>query len=129
MQFSARAFVLLVLQQLVVIAANFGTLVPIRGTAGDIALDERRNRLYVTNLAAYRVEVLNLADRSFAAAMPVAKPPSAVALSPDGRYLVVGHFDNFPGSTQTGGYTIFDLDGGERKDVVKIGRTSCRERG
>jgi len=61
---------------------------------------------------------LNLADRSFAEALPVAKPPSAVSLSPDGRYLVVGHFDNFPSSTQKGGYTVFDLDGGVRQDVV-----------
>lgn len=122
MQFTAskvrRAVLLLAFLQFVSLAANFGTLVPIRGTAGDIALDERRNRLYITNLAAYRVEVLNLADRTLAPALTVAKPPSAVALSPDARYLVVGHFDNFPGSTQGGGYTVFDLDGGARQDVV-----------
>jgi len=63
MQLSAsnfrRAVLLLAMHQFATIAAKFGTLVPIRGTAGDIALDERRNRLYVANLAAFRVDVLN----------------------------------------------------------------------
>ena len=46
-------------------AATFGTLIPVRGTTGDIALDERRNRLYISNLAAYRaiaIQFLNTAS-------------------------------------------------------------------
>ncbi|MBI2689862.1 MAG: hypothetical protein HYX27_26445 [Acidobacteria bacterium] len=79
-------------------------------------MDERRNRLYVTNLAAYRVEVINTQNRSLESPILTAKPPSAVGLSPDNRFLVTGQYD-FQGSA-SGGYTISDLDGGVRRDVI-----------
>ena len=36
-------------------AATFGTVVPIRGIPADIALDERRNALYIASLAGNRI--------------------------------------------------------------------------
>jgi len=105
-------------QSLCCIAATFGTLIPVRGTTGDIALDERRNRLYISNLAAYRIDVLNTQDRSFAAGIQLSRPPSALALSPDNRFLVVGHYDNFPEASTKGGVTILDLDAGLRQEFT-----------
>lgn len=99
-------------------AATFGTEVPVRGTVSDIALDEVRRVLYIADLSAWRIDVMNIADRSFATPMLVFKPPSAVALSPDSRFLVVGHYDNFPESSAKGGYTIFDLYAGVKQEVA-----------
>ncbi len=96
-------------------SATFGTVVPVRGTVADIALDERRGRLYAANFSAYQVEVMDTAKRALVASMPVSRPPSALAMSPDNRYLVVGEFAG-PFET-TGGYTVFDLDAGSRQDV------------
>src|SRR5262245_11080648 len=76
-------------------AATFGTVVPVRGTVSDIALDERRGRLYIANLSANRVEVMNTSDRTLGTPLDVSKPPSSVALSADNRYLVVGIDNNF----------------------------------
>ena len=76
-------------------AATFGNSVPIRGTVSDLALDEGRGRLYVANLSAGRIEVLDTASHSLQNPLIVTLPPSAVSLSPGGHYLVVGEYDNF----------------------------------
>src|SRR5437762_2453282 len=60
-------------------AATFGTVVPVRGTVSDIALDERRGRLYIANLSANRIEVMNTSDRTLGTPLDVSKPPSSVA--------------------------------------------------
>ena len=99
-------------------AATFGTVVPVRGTVSDIALDERRGKLYIANFAAGVVEVMNTADRTLASPILVSFPPSALALSPDGRYLVVGYFNNFPTATNKGGFLVIDLDGGVRQESL-----------
>lgn len=107
------------LQVLVASAATFGTLVPIRGTVGDLALDERRGRLYVASLASYRIESISTQDRTLGPAFQLAKPPSSVALSPDSRFLVAGLYDAVPGTTAPGGVTIIDLDADNRRtDIV-----------
>jgi uncharacterized protein (TIGR03437 family) len=91
-------------------AASFGTVVPVRGAVSDIALDERRQRLYIANFAANRIEVMRTTDRSLLAPLSVSGPPSSLAVSPDGRYLVVGIDNNFAEAPNKGGYWIFDLD-------------------
>jgi uncharacterized protein (TIGR03437 family) len=101
------------------VAATFGTAVPVRGTVSDIALDESRGRLYVTNFTAGRIEVMNTSNYSFGTPMTVAGPPSSVALSPDNRYLVVGEYCNlYASSSPVGGYAIFDLQAGTKREVV-----------
>jgi uncharacterized protein (TIGR03437 family) len=99
-------------------AATFGTVVPVRGTVSDIALDESRNRLYIADFSGYRIDVLNTSDLTLGTPLSVFKPPSAIALSPDNRYLVVGHFDNFTTSSTTGGFTIFDLQANTKQQVA-----------
>jgi DNA-binding beta-propeller fold protein YncE len=76
-------------------AATFGTVVPIGGQASDVALDEARGVLYIANFTANRVEVLSLTDLKVHTSMNVAAQPGALALSPDGQFLVVAHFGNF----------------------------------
>lgn len=124
MSFSAsrqrRFSLFLLLQVLVASAATFGTLVPIRGTAGDLALDERRGRLYVASLASYRIESISTQDRTLGQAFQLAKPPSALALSPDNRFLVAGLYDNFTGSTAPGGLSIFDMDADNRRTDIAL---------
>ena len=99
-------------------AANFGTAVPVRGSVSDLALDEGRGRLYIANFSAGRIEVMDTSNRSMQNPMLVSLPPSAVALSPGGHYLVVGEYDNFDTSSSKGGLTIFNLDEGTKRDVV-----------
>src|SRR5207302_6409764 len=72
----------------------FGTVVPIGGHASDIALDEGRGVLYIANYAANRIEVMNTSDRSIGTSINVPLPGS-LAMSRDGKYLVVGTYANF----------------------------------
>ena len=88
-------------------AATFGTVVPIRGHVSDIALDQGRGVLYAANFTANRIEVVSTADLSLQAPILVANQPSTLALSPDGRYLVVGHYAN--PTPPTTALTIIDL--------------------
>jgi len=106
-------------------AASFGTVVPVHGTVSDIALDERRNVVWAANLSAYRVEQIDIASKSLLAPLTVPMPPSAVALSPDHRFLLVGEYQKpdpaelstDPFAKGTGGYTLFDLDAHLRYNV------------
>ena len=100
-------------------AGTFGTVVPIGGHASDLALDEGRNRLYIANFTANRIEVLNRADRTLDTPIRVAPQPSTLALSADRRYLVVGHYSQWPDDpTLKPSLTILDLLGGTRRSVA-----------
>src|SRR6202163_2707273 len=74
--------------------ATFGKVVSIGGHASDLALDEPRGVLYIANFTANRVEVMSLGSNAIQTSINVASQPSALALSPDDRYLVVAHFGN-----------------------------------
>ena len=92
------------------LAGTFGTVAPIGGHGADLALDERRGVVYVSNLTANRIEVVSIADKSLRPALNVPWQPASIALSPDGRYLVVTHFWNFQPSSPAP-VTVLDLDG------------------
>ncbi len=90
--------------------APFGRVVPIGGHAADLALDERRGVLYVANFGANRIEVISLATLAVQSSMNVAPQPASLALSPDGRYLLVAHFGNFAApDSRTNALTLIDL--------------------
>ena len=82
------------------LAANFGTVVPIAGHSSDIALDESRGLLYIANFTANRIEVMSTSDGSIRSSMNVAAQPGAISLSPDNQFLIVAHFGNYD-ATQT----------------------------
>lgn len=96
--------------------ATLGTAVAIGGHAADIALDEARGVLYIANFTANRVDVMSLADLTIKTSMSVAPQPASLALSPDGRYLVVAHYGNFePPNTANNALTVIDLETGGRQ--------------
>jgi uncharacterized protein (TIGR03437 family) len=85
-------------------AATFGTVIPVRGHVADIAIDTQRNRLYAANFTANHVEVLSLDNQTLLTPINIPGHPTAVAVSPDQRYLVVGQYYVAPASV-----TIQDL--------------------
>jgi uncharacterized protein (TIGR03437 family) len=76
------------------LAANFGTVVPIGGHAADIALDESRGLLYIANFTAGRIDVMSTSDNTIHTSMNVGATPGGIAISPDARYLVVTNYGN-----------------------------------
>jgi uncharacterized protein (TIGR03437 family) len=96
----------------------FGTVVPIGGHASDIALDEGRGVLYIANYSANRVEVMNTSDRSIGTSINVPFPGS-LALSRDGKYLVVTTYSNLqPAVGQSSNIvTIIALESNTRRTV------------
>jgi DNA-binding beta-propeller fold protein YncE len=104
-------------------ASTFGTVVRIRGHVSDIALDEGRGVVYAANFTANRVEVISTANLSLRSPIQLQSSPlnfsplgfSTLALSPDGRYLVVGQY-TFP-LPPPFPLTIIDLVGNTRQTV------------
>ena len=90
--------------------ATFGKLVSVRGELQDLAFDERRQRIYAANFTANRVEVIAVPQGEIVSSFLVSGPPSAVAVSPNSRYLVIG--------LHSGGVTVIDLDGGTRRTLT-----------
>lgn len=91
-------------------AATVGTVVAVGGQAADLALDESRKVLYIANFTANRIEVMSLADNRIQTSINVAPNPSGLALSTDGRFLVVTHFGNFQApASSVNSITVIDL--------------------
>jgi uncharacterized protein (TIGR03437 family) len=89
-------------------AAPFGTVVQVHGSVADIA----------ANFSAYRVEVITPGNATLVTSIPTTAPPSAVAVSPDAHYLVIGLYQS-PATAvlggflpNTGGLEIIDLTTG-----------------
>ncbi len=101
--------------------ATFGKVVPIGGHASDIALDERRGVLYIANFTANRIEVMSLDSHAIRRAINVAPQPGSVALSPDARYLLIGHFAPWePPTASNNALTLIDLDT-DRRQTFSVG--------
>ena len=97
-------------------AATFGKVVPIGGHASDIVLDEPRGVLYVANYTANRIEVVSLSDYVVHRSINVAPQPGSMALSPDGRFLVIAHFGPFtPPNTPANALTVINLADNTRR--------------
>src|SRR4030088_2980053 len=75
-------------------AGTFGKVVAIGGNASDLALDEARGVLYIANFTANRIEVMNTSDLTISRSINVNPQPGSMALSPNGKYLVIGHYNN-----------------------------------
>ena len=97
-------------------AATFGTVVPIGGHSSDIALDESRGLLYISNFTANRVEVMSLSDQTIHSSMNVAAQPAALAMSPDSKYLLVAHYGNItPADPSKNAVTLINLNDNTRQ--------------
>jgi uncharacterized protein (TIGR03437 family) len=92
-------------------AGAFGRVVSIGGHAADLALDEARGVLYVANFTANRIEVMSPDDGAIQTSINVNPQPGALAISPDGRWLLVAHYGNFaPPNTASNALTLINLD-------------------
>src|SRR5690348_2210711 len=80
-------------------AATFGRVVPITGQAADLALDEGRGLLYIANYTSARIDVMSLADNTVSRAINVAPYPNGLAMSMNGRYLLVTHYASSNGAS------------------------------
>jgi uncharacterized protein (TIGR03437 family) len=97
-------------------AGTLGRVVPIGGQGADLALDEARGVLYVANFTANRIEVMSLATQRIQTSINVSSQPSSLALSPDGKYLVIAHYGNFaPPASSGNALTVLELDSGNRQ--------------
>ncbi len=89
---------------------TFGTVVPIGGQAADLALDPVRNVLYIANFTGNQIEVMQLGTNTLQSSIPVAGPPSSLAVSPDGHFLLATNYGNFATpQSPSNALTIVDL--------------------
>jgi uncharacterized protein (TIGR03437 family) len=100
-------------------SATFGTVVPIGGHIADLVLDEGRGVLYASNFTANRVEVISTTDSTRGRPIYLAAQPGPLALSPDHRYLVVGHYATWdPPATIEPSITIVDLNSSTKRNLA-----------
>ncbi len=94
---------------------SLGKVVALGGHSSDVVLDEPRGVVYVANFTANRVDIVNVASGQVDGSINVPSQPSALAISPEGRYLVIAHFGNFaaPG-TPRNALTVLDLNSRDR---------------
>jgi uncharacterized protein (TIGR03437 family) len=100
--------------------ATFGKVVPIGGHIADLAYDARRDRVYMANFGASRIDVLAASTHRLLGPIYVPPAPGTLALSPEGRFLVVGHF--LEGTSPQPppdpvAVTILDLDAELRRSI------------
>lgn len=104
------------------VAAPFGRVVSIGGQASDLALDEARQLLYVANLGANRIDVISIASQAVTTSFNVMAQPSSVALSPDGRWLLVTHYGQVAAPAPSrNGLTVIDLRTNARQTIALSG--------
>ncbi len=102
-----------------VMAAPFGRVIQIGGQASDLALDEPRGVLYIANFTANRIEVMSLADGTIQTSINVSAQPGSLALSPDGRWLLIAHYGATPtGTAPRNSLTLIDLNTNSRQNFV-----------
>src|SRR5712692_3759489 len=86
--FLARFIIFLSLLGVTGYGATFGTVTPALGAA-DMVLDQARGRLYLINSNLNRVQVYDIAQRTFLPSISTGTQPLAGAMSPDGKFLYV----------------------------------------
>ncbi|MEO5925598.1 MAG: cytochrome D1 domain-containing protein [Bryobacteraceae bacterium] len=103
------------------LAGTFGKVVPIGGAAADVALDEARGKLYVANFTGRRIDVMSLATNTITTSISVAAQPSSLAVSPDGRWLLIAHYgNNTAPASPTNNITVIDLRNNNSKQTFAL---------
>src|SRR5512139_4164265 len=98
---------------------TFGRVVALGGHGSDLALDEGRGVVYVADFTGSQIDVISTAELSRRSSMAVAAQPNSLALSHDGRYLLVTHHASFlPPNTAFLGMTLIQLDSGARQTFI-----------
>jgi uncharacterized protein (TIGR03437 family) len=117
-KFSGLVAAILVFSSLTAWGGTFGKVVSIGGEASDLVLDESRGVVYVANYTANRIEVLSVSSQVIKTSINVPSQPGALALSPDGRFLVIAHFANY--STPSNALTVIDLANSNAKQTFAL---------
>lgn len=95
---------------------SLGQVVALGGHSSDVALDEPRGVVYVANFTANRVDVVVAETGEVQGSINVPSQPSSLAISPDGRYLVIAHYGNFTApNTPRNALTVIDLNSRDRQ--------------
>jgi DNA-binding beta-propeller fold protein YncE len=74
-------------------SATFGEVIPLGSTPSDIVLDESRQRLYLVNTPASRVDVYDYTAKTLIGSIIVGQGPLAAAMSMDNAFLYVTNHD------------------------------------
>ncbi len=101
-------------------AGTLGTVVPIGGTAADLALDPTRGVLYIANFTANRIDVMTLANNTVQTSINVPNQPSSLSISPDGHWLLVANYGNNTTGSSTNGLTLIDLTNANAKQTFTL---------
>jgi DNA-binding beta-propeller fold protein YncE len=75
-------------------SATFGEVISLGGIPSDIVLDESRQRLYLVNTTANRVDVFDYAGKSVIGSIAVGARPLGAAMSADNAFLYVANHDD-----------------------------------
>jgi YVTN family beta-propeller protein len=75
-------------------SATFGEVISLGGTPSDIVLDESRQRLYLVNAPANRVDVWDYNAKQLLAPISVGLTPLSAAMSMDNAFLYVTNHDS-----------------------------------
>ena len=101
-------------------AGTFGTVVPIGGEAGDIALDPVRGVLYIANFTANRIDVMTLSNNAVQTSINVPNQPSSISVSPDGHWLLVANYGNNTTGSSTNALVLIDLTNNYSKQTFTL---------
>ena len=101
-------------------AGTFGTVVPIGGTASDIALDPARGVLYIANFTANRIDVMTLSNNTIQTSINVPNQPSSISVSPDAHWLLIGNYGNSAAGSSSNALTLIDLTNANAKQTFTL---------
>jgi uncharacterized protein (TIGR03437 family) len=73
--------------------ATLGRSIALAGGATDLALDERRGRVYLPSGVLNQIQIYNIQRQGFETAIPTDATPLGVAISRDGKFLYAACFD------------------------------------
>ncbi len=91
-----------VLSQTVNTGGTFGSVISLNGSPSDVLLDEIRQRLYLANSTANRIDILDVNTRRVVKSINTGVYPLSIAMSLDGAALYVTN-------TQSASITVIDL--------------------
>ncbi len=75
-------------------SATFGEVIALGGIPSDIVLDQSRQRLYLVNSTANRIDVFDYAGKSVIGSIAVGNRPLGAAMSVDNAFLYVANHDD-----------------------------------
>ncbi len=75
-------------------SATFGEVIALGGIPSDIVLDQSRQRLYLVNSTANRIDIFDYSAKSLVGSIAVGNRPLGAAMSADNAYLYVANHDD-----------------------------------